>query len=290
MGAIPTGFISPLQIAGIVIAFVVGACFGSFANVCIYRLPRRMSILNPPSHCTFCGTTLRWHDLIPILSILMLLGKCRYCKHPIGYRHFFVELLCALSFVASFWRHGVTVHSLIVAMTLVGLIVAFFTDCEWYLIPDEVPLAIGALGVFGALVASLSRQFLSPSLINIVGNQATLLSAIMGMLVGALVLSLIRKFGTAIFRKEAMGLGDVKLTAAIGSHIGLSWALVGYFLIAIMIGAIVGIVILLMMRKRPHHYMPFGPFLSLAAVVCLLFPETITHIVQSIYGLQPVYL
>lgn len=290
MGATWAVFPSPLQAICVVLAFAVGACFGSFANVCIYRLPRRMSILRPPSHCTFCGTTLRWYDLIPLLSIVLLLGKCRYCKYPIGYRHFLVELLCALSFSAAFWRHGVTVHSLIVAITLVWLIIAFFTDCDWYLIPDEVPIAIGALGVIDAIMASLRQLQSSPMSSAAMSTQVTLPSAIMGMLVGALALSLIRKVGTLIFHKEAMGLGDVKFTAAISLHLGLSWALLGYFLIAIVIGAIVGIVILLTMRKRPHHYIPFGPFLSIAGSVCLLFPDAVSHIVRSIYGLQPIYL
>lgn len=287
MSATYAPFSSPLQAVCTVLAFAVGACFGSFANVCIYRLPRRMSILRPPSHCTFCGATLRWYDLIPMLSIILLLGKCRYCKYPIGYRHFFVELLCALSFAASFWRHGMTVHSLVVAMTLVCLIVAFFTDCEWYLIPDEVSIAIGILGVINAIMVSL-RQFQSSPMA--AGTQVTLPSAIMGMLVGALALSLIREIGTLIFHREAMGLGDVKFTAATGLHLGLSWTLLGYFLIAIVIGAIVGIVVLFTMRKRPHHYIPFGPFLSIAGSVCLLFPDTVSNVVRSIYGLQPIYL
>ncbi len=288
MGAVHAMLNSRLQIIFVLFAFVVGACFGSFANVCIYRLPRRMSILHPPSHCAFCGTTLRWYDLIPILSIVLLLGKCRYCKYPIGYRHFFVELLCALSFAVSFWRYGMTVHSLIVAMTLVGLIVAFFIDYDWYLIPDEVPMAIGVLGLIDALIASLHQRLFSP--MHGAGMHVTLSGAIMGMLVGALALWLIRKLGTLIFRKEAMGLGDVKFTAAISLHLGLSWTLLGYFLIAIMVGAVVGIAILLTMRGRTHHYIPFGPFLSIAASICLLFPEAVSHVMRSIYGLQPIYL
>lgn len=279
MSGIQAQVISPAQFAGAVLSLFVGACFGSFANVCIYRLPRRMSILNPPSHCTFCGTTLRWYDLIPLLSIILLLGKCRYCKHPIGYRHFFVELLCAASFVASYWKYGASVHGAIVAMTLVALVIAFFIDCDWYIIPDEVPLAIAVLGIFGAIAASLRQSSLSP-----------ISSAFLGMLIAAFTLSLIRKLGAIIFRKEAMGFGDVKLTAAVGLHIGLSWALVSYFLIAIVTGAVVGVFILLFMRRRPHHYMPFGPFLAIGAAACLLFPDAMSQIVLQLYGLQPVYL
>jgi leader peptidase (prepilin peptidase)/N-methyltransferase len=262
-----------------IMAFAVGACFGSFANVCIYRLPRKMSILNPPSHCTFCGATLRWYDLIPILSIILLLGKCRYCKYPIGYRHFFVELACALLFLASYWRYGFTLDWVMVAITLVFLVVAFSVDCEWYLIPDEVPLAIGVIGILRVVAKVFT-----------VAEVDILSRSILGMLTATAMFVLIRKFGTALFGKEAMGLGDVKLSAALGLHIGFSWLLLGYLLIAIFTGAIVGVVILLLRRKRPHHYIPFGPFLAIAATLCLLFPEEVNQLLQRIYGLQPLYL
>lgn len=264
---------------GIALAFSIGACVGSFVNVCIYRLPRRLSIINPPSHCPYCGTRLQWYDLIPLISILLLLGKCRYCKHPISYRYFMVELLTALAFTASYWQYGFSFHALIVATTLAALIVAFFVDWQWYIIPDEVVWAVVATGIAGAIGTAIALH-----------NYNAIINAIAGLAVGAIALYGIGQFGRLLFKQESMGLGDVKLTAGVGLHLGLSVALIAYFLIAIITGAIIGLIIVSLRKGERHHYIPFGPFLSISAAICLLFPEGVTTLIQRIYGFEPLYV
>ncbi|MFA0756790.1 MAG: hypothetical protein YPKNTGVA_002319 [Candidatus Fervidibacter sp.] len=253
-------------------AFLFGAAVGSFVNVCIYRLPRRLSILHPPSHCPHCGTYLTAADLVPLLSYLWLLGKCRYCKTPISPRYFVVELVTALLFVAAVHRYGASVGAALVALSLAALVVIAVVDWEFFLVPDE---AVWALGVLGGIRCLLTGEPLR-----------ALMVGFGGALVGALTIWLIGIVGRWLFRREAMGFGDVKIAAAVGMHLGLTWALLPFFLLSVFVGALLGVGLALLQRRALTGYMPFGPALAMAAGALLLYPHEITEFVLRIYALR----
>lgn len=256
----------------LVFAFLFGAAIGSFVNVCIYRLPRRLSIVHPPSHCPHCGTFLRVADLVPLLSYLWLMGKCRYCKTPISARYFVVELATALLFVAAVARYGVSVSAALVALALAALLVIAAVDWEFFLVPDEAIWALALLGLARCLFADAPL--------------AGLLSSVAGAGVGAGVVGLVGTLGRWVFRREAMGFGDVKIAAAVGTHLGLTWTLLPFFLLSVFIGALLGVGMALAQRRGLTGYMPFGPALAVAAAVVLLYPHEVTDIALRIYGLR----
>jgi len=181
-------------------AFLFGAAVGSFVNVCIYRLPRRLSLVQPPSHCPHCGMTLTVIDLVPLLSYLWLGGKCRHCKTPISPRYFLVELLTALLFMATVHRYPLGMEAVLVAASLAALVVIAFVDWEFFLVPDE---AVWALAIFGIVRQVITNSWLGLGL------------ALGGAVVASVLIWLVGILGRLIFRKEAMGFGDVKIYAAL---------------------------------------------------------------------------
>jgi len=255
----------------VLFAFLFGAAVGSFVNVCIYRLPRRLSIVQPPSHCPHCGSVLTIIDLVPILSYIWLGGKCRHCKTPISPRYFIVELLTALSFVTAVYRYPFSLEAVFVAISLAALIVITFVDWEFFLVPDE---AVWALGIFGFV-----RNFaLEPSV-------HTALLSLSGAILGGVVVWLVGIFGKVIFRKEAMGFGDVKIAAAVGTHLGATWQMLPFFLFSVFIGAAMGIFVAIIQRRPLTGYMPFGPAMAVSAAILFLAPESVADFVLRLYGI-----
>lgn len=252
-------------------AFLLGAAVGSFVNVCIYRLPRKLSIVQPPSHCPHCGTTLTAFDLVPLLSYLWLGGKCRYCKVPISPRYFAVELLTAVLFVASVNRYSFGLEAVLVAASLAALIVIAFVDWDFFLVPDEAVWALGILGFIRSLT-------LSPNLHGV-------FSSLSGAVLGGAVIWFIGNLGRLVFRKEAMGFGDVKIAAAVGAHLGVTWLMLAFFLFSIFIGAAMGVSLALFRRRPLTGYMPFGPAMAVAAAIVLVAPPSVTDLVLRLYGI-----
>lgn len=256
----------------VLFSFLFGAAVGSFVNVCIYRLPRRLSIIHPPSHCPHCGTNLTAFDLVPLLSYIWLLGKCRYCKTPISARYFIVELLTALLFVMAMQRYPLGLNAVLIAISLAALTVIAFVDLEFFLVPDE---AVWALGILGLL------RYLSFEP-NLHGVFICLAGAVLG---GAIVWTM-GLLGRLLFRKEAMGFGDVKIAAAVGTHIGATWSMLPFFLFSIFIGAAMGILLALLQRRPLTGYMPFGPAMAISAAILFLAPESVTDFVLRLYGIS----
>ncbi len=252
-------------------AFLFGAAVGSFVNVCIYRLPRKLSIVQPPSHCPHCGTTLAAIDLVPLLSYLWLGGKCRYCKTPISPRYFVVELLTALLFVAAVNRYLFNLEAILVSASLAALIVIAFVDWEFFLVPDE---AVWALGIFGFVRYVLSEP-----------TPHGVLVSLGGAILGGTVIWVIGILGRLIFRKEAMGFGDVKIAAAVGAHLGVTWLMLPFFLFSVFVGAAMGIFVALVQRRSLTGYIPFGPAMAVAAAIVFLAPPSVTNFVLQIYGI-----
>ena len=235
-----------ILIIAYILAGVVGLCVGSFLNVVIYRVPNGMNLSKPASHCPKCSYKLHWYDNIPVLSYIMLKGKCRVCKEPISIRYTLVEvfnmLLWILS-VAMFWKESI-VYSLI-AMAISSLMICvFFIDLEHMLIFNRFSISIFVLGIVAMFF----------------DNSTTIMDHVIGLLVGGFGFLLLYFLAIAIFKREGFGFGDVKLLAAAGVLLG--WQ---KLLFAILIASVFGSIILLIIKKIKNNDFdkeyPFAPFL-----------------------------
>lgn len=271
----------------VVVIFIFGLIIGSFLNVCIYRLPREgMSLWRPGSHCPSCGQPIHWYDNIPLVSYLILTGRCRYCKTPISLRYPIVELLTGLLFVSAYYFHLSDVEptlflvvSFLVYIYLIGaLLMATFIDFKFRIIPDEITvpgiiIALMVSGLFPSFHPPLSFLPQSYPIIN------SLLTSVFGILIGGGTVYLVGVVGKVVFRKEAMGLGDVKLMGMLGGFLGWSSALYIFFL-GCLFGSIVGIIWWLITKER---YLAFGPYLALGALVMMFFKKEVVIFATDIY-------
>lgn len=276
-------------------ALAFGLVVGSFLNVCIWRMPRDMSVAHPPSHCPLCNTRLGVRDLFPVLSLLVQGRKCRYCKAPISWRYAVVESLTGVAFVTLFWVNGVgrfpyQVEHLLSwvfdSIFVAALIAIFAIDLEHYIIPDELNLAIlvTGLGRDACAWALGSGQFGALAPVPFAGASLPLPASVLGAAVGFAVFAGISLLGMLAFKKEAMGGGDVKLAAAIGAHLGWVGALAS-FLVAILLGAVLGILAILLRLRKRKEYIPFGPYMVLGAVAVLYAGQWVVPAFLRLYPL-----
>jgi leader peptidase (prepilin peptidase)/N-methyltransferase len=246
-----------------VFIFIFGAMTGSFLNVCIVRLPLEKSVVFPGSHCVACRTPIEWYDNIPLISWLVLGGRCRACKAKISFRYWFVELLTGLTFFL-FYRHYGTQPVLWPYLFMVsGFIIAIFVDFKHRIIPDEVSI--------GGMIAGVALSLFVPQL---QGTHSPFLGvgySLLGLLVGGGTIYLMGVFGDFVFKKETMGGGDVKLMGMVGSFMGWKLALLTFFL-APFFGAGFGIVEKIRTKDSTIAY---GPFLIMGALVSLFWGEKI---------------
>lgn len=244
---------------GIVFAFLFGLAVGSFLNVCIYRIPLKKSIVRPPSSCPQCGAGIRFYDNIPVLSYLLLLGRCRHCRAPISPRYPLVEIVMGLLSAALFIRLGVSAQYVLLFLFTAALVAISFIDLQHKIIPDVISLP----GILVGLAFSfLPSAGLSP------------LDALIGAVGGGAFLLLV---GTAFEKatgREGMGGGDVKLLAMIGAWMGWK-ALPFVILLSSLSGAVIGGLSLVISRQGMRSRIPFGPFLALGALVFLFFGDPI---------------
>lgn len=245
------------------ILFLFGAVVGSFLNVCIWRLPREESIVFPSSHCPHCQKGIHWYDNIPILSFLWLKGRCRRCHEKISWRYPIVELLAGLAPIWVVHQMGLRPEALIYTGLIWSLIIVTFVDVAHQIIPDQVSL--------GGLVIGLIVSLVYPSLHQATTAWGGLRSSLFGALVGAGIIYFMGLVGKLIFKREAMGMGDVKLMGMIGSLLGWKMAVLIFFL-APFFGTAVGIWIRLV---KKNDVIPYGPFLSLATFVAIFWGERI---------------
>lgn len=245
------------------VLFLFGAIVGSFLNVCIYRMPREKSIVTPGSRCTHCQRAIRWHDNIPLISFILLGGKCRHCKKKISWRYPLVELIGALTPVWVFSQEGFRWETVIFTILIWGLIVVTFVDFEHQIIPDEISV--------GGLAAGILVSGVYPQLHGAQGWVFGIKEAIIGAAVGAASIYLVGLLGRLIFRREAMGMGDVKLMGMLGAVLGWKQILLVFF-IAPLFGSVVGLAIKWIKKS---DVIPYGPFLSLATFVVLFWGERI---------------
>jgi len=240
---------------------VFGLIVGSFLNVCIYRLPRDLSLIRPGSSCPECGQGVRWSDNIPVLGFLRLRGRCRHCHKAISPRYVLVEIINALLWFFLWQRHSTVLEFAFSALLFSILLAIFFTDFETGLIPDELSL--------GGLAAGLVFAALMPERFGAQDWQGALLASGLGALTGGGLLYLTGCLGQLLFRKECMGFGDVKLLAMLGSFIGSTGILF------VFLGApVLALPFALFERVvRKEEAIPFGPYLVLAGAAVYLWEQ-----------------
>jgi len=240
-----------------VILFIFGAVIGSFLNVCIYRIPREKSIIHPPSFCPGCEKPIKFYDNIPIVSYILLKGKCRSCGVRIPLRYPIVELITALLFVILYRQFGLSFEWLVNVFFVCLLIVISFIDLDFKIIPDILSIGGLALGLFFSFFRPLFKH-LEP----IVRIQ----DAFLGVLIGGGVLFAIAFLYQFFTKKEGMGGGDIKLLAMIGSFCSIKGVIFS-LLTGSLFGTIVGIPLMIAKGGDTKYAIPFGPFLSLGALL-----------------------
>ncbi len=269
---------------GYVFFFVIGAVIGSFLNVVIHRVPAEESIVFPNSACPKCKAKIKGYDNIPILSWLILGGKCRNCKTGISARYPAVELLTALIFVLFFWRFDLTPILPVYLVFAAALLALIFIDAENMILPNVItyPGIIFSLAVRIIFPIFFGAQYFSDMkfapLSTITGWPVwavSLLGAVLGALAGGGVIWLIGKTWKLLRGVEGMGMGDVKLMLAVGALLG--WRLTFLtFCIGVVSGAVIGVAILTVKREKDlQTQIPFGIFLGIGALVAALWGEAI---------------
>ncbi len=243
-----------------VLSAILGLCVGSFLNVVIYRLPKGMSLVAPRSHCTKCGYAIKWYDNIPIISYIILKGKCRSCHQTVSLRYIAVELSNAVLWLASawcFWEIS-PLYAIMTAIVSSCLICIFCIDLEYMLIYDRFTNTIALAGVLSIVCTP----------------HVTWQDGVIGMIAGGGVFALLYYGSLVLLKKEGIGLGDVKLSAAIGLLLG--WQkLILAMLIASVLGSLILIVLNRANKSNRDAEWPFGPFIVLGSVFALFFGNVI---------------
>jgi leader peptidase (prepilin peptidase)/N-methyltransferase len=239
-----------------VIAVTVGALVGSFLNVCIYRLPRHESILWPNSRCPFCAAPIGWYDNIPLLSYLLLKGRCRSCRAAVPRQYPIIELTNAVGYGAVIWWFGLGWPAAAYALLFSALLVITCIDLFHQIIPDVITLP-------GIAVGLLCASTVLP-----VG----LVKSVLGIMLGGGLLWMLAWVSPYLFGKEGMGGGDIKLLAMIGSFLGWEPTLLT-IMVGAVAGSVVGIGLIALRVMRRDQYLPFGPFLALGALVAMFFHQ-----------------
>ncbi len=244
-----------------IMIFIFGICTGSFMNVCIYRLPASKSIINPArSICPNCGNIIRFYDNIPILGYLWLKGKCRHCSSPITFRYLLVELAGGFFALCAYFKFGITIEAFVYYALISSLLVITFIDIDHQIIPDVITLPGIPIFFFASFTLAA----------------VTCKDSLLGILAGGGSLLLIAVTYNLLTKKEGMGGGDIKLLAMIGAALGWKGVLFTIF-IGSAIGTLVGIILMLRTRRGLKLAIPFGPFLSMGAIIYIFFGSSIIN-------------
>ncbi len=246
--------------------FAVGAAIGSFMNVCIHRMPRNESVVVPASRCPVCRVPIRARDNIPLASFLLLRGRCRGCGSPISWRYPAVEGANALAYVVLFTLFPFSA-AVVYALLFSSLVVVTFIDFSHRIIPDEITIPGMIVGLFAGTFL-LADPFTPHALL------ARFSDAAIGLVLGGSLFYLVAVASERVLKKEGMGGGDIKLIAMIGAFLGWRGVLLTIFLSAIA-GSAYGVALMLFAGKDRSYPVPFGPFLSLGALIALCWGSEI---------------
>lgn len=241
-----------VKIVFLVYAGVLGASVGSFLNVCLARLPAGESLVRPRSKCPACGASIAWYDNIPLLSWLLLRGRCRQCRQTISVLYPAVELVTAAIWVGMALHYGPTWQALQGSVLFSLLLTISIIDARHYLIPDAISL--------GGLGAGLALSLLP--------GPPSLLTSVLGAALGFGVLLIVGLLGEWVFKKPAMGGGDIKMMAMVGAFLGPAGAMLTIFL-----GALAGTLVFAPISLKTKKEVPFGVFLGLGAAIAFLFGD-----------------
>lgn len=235
----------------IIILVIFGLITGSFLNVCIYRIPQKKSIISPGSYCPKCKVPILPYHNIPVISYIFLKGKCYHCHQSISFIYPIVEFINALFYFLLFSKFGLSLSFFIYSLFISSLIIISFIDLEHQIIPDVITLPFILLGI----------------IISFFPNGINIYDSLLGGIIGFVIFYLLSLY------KQGMGGGDIKFIAMIGTFLGKKVIIT--IILSSFIGAIIGILLILLKKKSLQDKIPFGPFLSIAAIITIFFSEQI---------------
>ena len=239
---------------------ILGGLWGSFANVCIYRLPLDKGVISGRSYCPKCKNQITWIDNIPILSYLLLSGKCRKCKKDISSQYLLVEFISILFFTIIYFLYGVTLTTILLMILSLSFIIIFFIDLKHFIIPNEITFSMMALGFIKSFDPNLNSIF--PNYVN----------SLIGGLFGYGIIWSIIYFYKQVRKKEGMGLGDAKLLSVIGFWFG--WIAIPFVIFISSVVALFSVIPSLIKKsKNMSSQIPFGPFIILGCILYIIFAE-----------------
>lgn len=242
---------------------ILGLVIGSFLNVCIYRIPKKESIVYPPSHCTKCGHKLYSLDLIPVISYITLKGKCRYCKSKISSRYLIIEITNSLLYLVLFIKFKFTLEFFSYCFLISLLLVVFVIDLRYKIIPNKINLFGFSIILTIKVLESLYYLSFAP-----------LLDSILGLLIGAIPILLV-----ILITNGGMGAGDMKLMAVIGMWFGLKFTYL-VLVIGILAASIMAVILLVTKQSTKKSELPFAPFLFVSTFICLIFGQNILDFIR----------
>jgi leader peptidase (prepilin peptidase)/N-methyltransferase len=254
-----------IDVVTVVVLALIGACVGSFLNVCIYRLPRRESLVWPASHCTSCGRTLSWYENVPVIGWLALRGRCRTCGERISIVYPIVEVVTAVIFVCGYLIYGWTPILAVRLAFACAMIVLFVIDLQHQILPNVITVP-------GIVIGFVLSLFLPPGW----------LSSLLGIALGGGVLLLIMEAYARARGFEGLGMGDVKMLAMIGAFLG--WPLMLLTLVlGSLAGSVIGVGLMATRRGGMKTALPFGTFLAVGALVAAVTGDAILQWYLSLY-------
>ena len=245
---------------------IIGALWGSFANVCILRLPEGKGVVSGRSYCPNCKKLITWKDNIPIISFLLLKGKCRQCKKPISFQYTLVEFLSLISFLSIYYLYGISLTTLLLIILAIIFIIIFFIDLKHFIIPNSLTFPLMVLGFIKSFIPNLDGIF------------PNYLDSLVGGLFGYGIIWSIIFFYKQVRKKEGMGLGDAKLFAVIGFWFG--WISIPFVIFLSSIIALLSVIPdLIKNSKKMTTQIPFGPYIIIGTLVYLFFENNFRSII-----------
>lgn len=239
----------------IIYSIILGCVIGSFLNVVIYRLPRGENLSRPGSHCPVCNEEIKWYDNLPVLSYIVLRGKCRVCKTKISVQYPLIELLTGILFLLVYLKFGYSLMTIKYFIFVSILVCVAIIDIKNYFLPDSLTFSLIILGIISSSLSNLSYE-----------------STFVGAATYAFPFLLLYGYGEYLFKKEAMGFGDIKLAGGIGAFLGYIsfFNLYLFFTITFVAGAVVSLALIKLGITKRQSQIAFAPFLSFSALIMML--------------------
>lgn len=249
--------------------FIFGTIIGSFLNVCIFRIPLEQSIAFPPSHCMNCGKRLKWYDMFPIISWLILRGKCRFCGSKISYRYPLVEFATGIIFLAIYLKYGLAFQTIKFCVFASLIIVIGLIDMD----TTDVYTSTIIFGIISAAFLIIIGYVLFKINLSV---RISVFNYILGGAIGAGFILFIMLLACIVFKTQGMGSGDIEICLVCGLFLGTKNVIFMLFL-SVLIGGIIGILLILLGKKKKTDYIPFGPFIALSSIISIIFGQGIIN-------------